>query len=61
MKSSILKTPFLLLFFTVLLAGCAAPNVISNVTTFHNLTGSEADKTYMIEALIAVIYSMKLA
>ena len=50
MKLSLLKTPFLLLIFTVLLAGCAAPNVVSNVTIFHNLTGSETDKTYMIEA-----------
>jgi len=35
---------------TALLAGCAAPTVVSNVTVFHSLTGSENSKTYMIEA-----------
>jgi len=36
--------------FAAFLAGCAAPAVVSNVTVFHSLTGSENNKTYMIEA-----------
>ncbi|PRC95237.1 DUF4136 domain-containing protein [Solimicrobium silvestre] len=35
---------------TALLAGCAAPSVVSNVTVFHTLTGTETNKTYMVEA-----------
>lgn len=37
-------------FMAALLAGCAAPMVVSNVTVFHTLTGSETNKTYMVEA-----------
>lgn len=35
---------------TVLLTGCVAPTVVSNVTVFHSLTGAENNKTYMVEA-----------
>ena len=37
-------------FLTALLAGCVAPTVVSNVTVFHSLTGTESNKSYMIEA-----------
>lgn len=32
------------------LAGCAAPNIVSNVTVFHSMAGNENNKTYMVEA-----------
>lgn len=33
-----------------LLAGCAAPSVVSSVTVFQSLPGNESHKTYMVEA-----------
>ena len=33
-----------------LLTGCAAPSIVSNVTVFHSLTGTESNKSYTIEA-----------
>ncbi|MET3108856.1 hypothetical protein AAKU67_003497 [Oxalobacteraceae bacterium GrIS 2.11] len=40
----------LALSITALLAGCAAPSVVSSVTVFHSMTGNETNKTYMVEA-----------
>ena len=43
---------FLLMGFLLVisLTGCAVPNVMTNVTVFHNLNGSETEKSYAIEA-----------
>ena len=40
----------LAILLITLLAGCAAPSVVSNVTVFQSLTGTETNKTYMVEA-----------
>jgi len=40
----------LAVLITAFLAGCASPNIVSSVTVFHSLNGSESNKTYMIEA-----------
>lgn len=40
----------LVVLVTAFLAGCAAPNIVSSVTVFHSLSGSESNKTYMVEA-----------
>ncbi len=38
------------LLVVAFLAGCAAPSIVSNVTVFHSLNGTETSKTYMVEA-----------
>lgn len=41
---------FLSISFVAILAGCAAPNVVTSVTVFQNLSENDTIKTYSIDA-----------